>query len=103
MRGTIANPTQEFPSGVLSASGGSGTFNGDNFFRVENFSGTWDGLALSNESVGTNLQVRMQSSGGIPGVGTQVDSSANSATGFTLITIDHATWSSGGLDGSRTK
>lgn len=102
MRGTIANPSQGFSSGVLTASGGSGTFDGNNFFRVENFSGTWNDLALSNSGVGTNLQVNMQSSGGIPGVGTQVDSS-NITTGFTLVTLDFETWSSGGLDGSRTQ
>lgn len=102
MSGTIANPSEEFSSGVLTASGGSGTFDGDNSFRVENFSGTWDNQALSNSVEGTSLQVNMQSRGGIPGVGTQVDSS-NMATGFNIVTLDHETWSSGGLDGSRTQ
>ncbi len=102
MRGTIANPSQGFPSGTLTASGGSGTFVDNNFFHVENFSGTWNNQALSNTGVGTNLQVKMQSNGGIPGVGTQVDSS-DSTTGFTIITTGFATWTSGGLDGSRTE
>ena len=102
MSGTIANPSEEFSSGVLTASGGSGTFDGNNSFRVENFSGTWDNQALSNSVEGTSLQVNMQSRGGIPGVGTQVDSS-NMATGFNIVTLDHETWSSGGLDGSRTQ
>ncbi len=102
MSGSIGAPGQGITPTALTASGGSGTFDGNNFFRVENFSGTWGGLALSNTGVGTNLQVNMQSSGGIPGVGTQVDSTS-STTGFTLVTAGFATWTSGGLDGSRTQ